>query len=291
MQVLGDSAYASGDMLHTLDTKKWIPLLKPWPLRPAVEGGFTIDDFTYDAAANTLTCPGGVTRTVSAQGRATFKAACRGCPLRAQCTTSATGRTVLLNDHHQLQREHRKRAADEDFQAAYRQHRPMVERSIAWLTRGNRRVPYRGVLNNDAWLHLRAAAINLRRLLTLGQRSPPRALPRDREEQQLAPPPRRRPQPATTPRDGPDHPKRDLGPGLTGRCKGLVPTETAAQDGLRRAERPRCRTQSADLNMPLDGPLVAFRPPLTSSLLPRSALVQQTPRACLLKNAALGRDC
>ncbi len=44
----------------------------------------------------------------------------------------------------------------------------MVERSIAWLTRGHRRVPYRGVVKNDAWLHLRAAAINLRRLLTPG---------------------------------------------------------------------------------------------------------------------------
>ena len=44
----------------------------------------------------------------------------------------------------------------------------MVERSLAWLTRGNRRVPYRGVAKNDAWLHLRVAAIDLRRLLTLG---------------------------------------------------------------------------------------------------------------------------
>ena len=39
---------------------------------------------------------------------------------------------------------------------------------IAWLTRGNRRVRYRGVTKNDAWLHLRAAALNLRRLLNLG---------------------------------------------------------------------------------------------------------------------------
>jgi hypothetical protein len=44
----------------------------------------------------------------------------------------------------------------------------MVERSIAWLTRGNRRVPHRGVAKNNAWLHTRVAAINLRRLLTLG---------------------------------------------------------------------------------------------------------------------------
>ena len=168
VEVLGDSAYASGEMLHTLDQKKWIPLVKPWPLRPAVAGGFTIDDFTYDAVANTLTCPGEVTRTPSTKGTVTFGAACRGCPLREQCTTSASGRAVLLGKHHQLQREHRQRAADAGFQTTYRQHRPMVERSIAWLTRGNRRVPYRGVEKNNNWLHHRVAALNLRRLLALG---------------------------------------------------------------------------------------------------------------------------
>jgi len=31
----------------------------------------------------------------------------------------------------------------------------MVERSIAWLTRGNRKLRYRGVAKNNAWLHLR----------------------------------------------------------------------------------------------------------------------------------------
>jgi IS5 family transposase len=44
----------------------------------------------------------------------------------------------------------------------------MVERSLAWVTRSNRRLRYRGGIKNDAWLHLRVAAINLRRLLTLG---------------------------------------------------------------------------------------------------------------------------
>jgi IS5 family transposase len=172
VEVLGDSAYATGDMLHTLatqqDGRKWTPLLKPWPLKPAVEGGFTIDDYSYDATANTLTCPAGVTRKVSAMGRASFKAACRGCPLREQCTTSANGRLVTLSEHHQLQREHRRRAADPQWQEAYRAHRPMVERSIAWLTRDNRRVPYRGIEKNNNWLHHRVAALNLRRLLALG---------------------------------------------------------------------------------------------------------------------------
>jgi IS5 family transposase len=79
VEVLGDSAYASGDMLHTLASRQWIALVKPWPIKPAVAGGFTIDDFTYDAAgaggAGTLTCPGDVTRTPSPKGTVTFGAA------------------------------------------------------------------------------------------------------------------------------------------------------------------------------------------------------------------------
>lgn len=168
VQVLGDSAYASGDMLATLDARKWEPVLKPWPLRPAVPGGFTLDDFTHDPLAATLTCPAGVTRAASPNGTVTFGAACSGCPLRSRCTTAKDGRTVSLGEHHQLQREHRQRASDPGFQDTYRRHRPMVERSIAWLTRDARRVPYRGVTKNDAWLHHRAAGLNLRRLLSLG---------------------------------------------------------------------------------------------------------------------------
>ena len=61
VQVLGDSAYASGPMLATLAGRNWEPVVKPWPSRPAVEAGFTLDDFTHDSAAATLTCPAGIT--------------------------------------------------------------------------------------------------------------------------------------------------------------------------------------------------------------------------------------
>jgi Transposase DDE domain/Transposase domain (DUF772) len=168
VEVLGDSAYASGDMLAVLADQQWTPLVKPWPTTPAVAGGYTIDDFSYDPDAGTLTCPAKVTRSISAKGSVTFGVACRGCPLRDRCTTATGGRSVQLGEHHQLQREHRQRAAEEGFQAIYRRHRPMVERSLAWLTRGNRRVPYRGVVKNNAWLHDRTAAVNLKRLLALG---------------------------------------------------------------------------------------------------------------------------
>ena len=168
LQVLADSAYGTGQMLAALTDAGHEPIIKPWPVRPPVPGGFTIDEFTVDEAAGHATCPAGHTRPITGSRRVVFGATCRGCPLRPRCTTSRTGRSLKLRDHDALSRAHRRRATDPDFHALYRQHRPPVERTIAWLTRGNRRLRYRGTTKNNTWLHTRAAALNLRRLLALG---------------------------------------------------------------------------------------------------------------------------
>ncbi|MGR7023064.1 IS1182 family transposase [Geodermatophilus sp. URMC 62] len=169
VQVLADSAYGTGVMLAALATAGHTALIKPWPTRALIPAGFSTADFVVDEATGTLTCPAGHTVALTRITQvARFGHHCTGCALRARCTTSPHGRTVLIGEHDALQREHRARASTADFQAAYRRHRPMVERSIAGVTRGARRVPYRGVTKNDTWLHLRVAAINLRRLLTLG---------------------------------------------------------------------------------------------------------------------------
>ena len=168
LQVLADSAYGTGEMLAALADAGHEAIIKPRPIRPPVPGGFTIDEFTVDEAAGYATCPAGHTRPITRSRQVVFGALCRGCPLRARCTTSRTGRSLKLRDHDALTRAHRRRAADPAFHALYRQHRPMVERSIAWLTRGNRRLRYRGTAKNNTWLHTRAAGLNLRRLLALG---------------------------------------------------------------------------------------------------------------------------
>lgn len=46
VQVLADSAYGTGDALAALAGAGHTALIKPWPQRPAVAGGFTADDFT-----------------------------------------------------------------------------------------------------------------------------------------------------------------------------------------------------------------------------------------------------
>jgi hypothetical protein len=168
-EVLGDSAYGTGEARAILDETGHTAVIKPWPLRPAVPGGFTLDDFTVDHAAATLTCPAGQTRPIPNNRKVTFGRVCSGCPLRARCTRSATGRDVLLHEHEALLRAARQQARNPEFDDVYRQHRPMVERTIAWLVRGGaRKVRYRGVARNDQWLHHRTAALNLRRLLALG---------------------------------------------------------------------------------------------------------------------------
>jgi IS5 family transposase len=166
--VLADSAYGSGDMRAGLAERGHTDRVKPAPTRASVPAGFTVDDFTVDHGAGTATCPNGVTKKISRRGYVTFTAACTGCPIRARCTRSRDGKTLKIRPHDALQRAARHAAAGSAWQAEYRQHRPMVERSIAWLVRGNRKVRYRGTTKNDHWLHHRGAALNLRRLTNLG---------------------------------------------------------------------------------------------------------------------------
>ena len=172
LQVLGDSAYGSGDARAALAAAGHTAIIKPAPLRPAVPGGFTAGDFTVDEAAGTVTCPNGVTRRISRTRIVTFGVACRDCPLRPRCTRDKSGRSLNLHPHDALLRQARHDwAHNPDLRTVYRRHRPMVERSIAWLIgpKGRcRQLRYHGVNANDWWLHTRMAALNLRRLLNLG---------------------------------------------------------------------------------------------------------------------------
>jgi IS5 family transposase len=168
VRVLGDSAYGTGAARAALASAGHVAVIKPLPLRTPVPGGFTLDDFTIDFDARTATCPASHTLPIRTTGTVSFERYCRSCPLASQCTTAVRGRNLTISIYEQQQRAARTLARDPEWQAEYRQHRPMVERSIAWLTRNNRKVRYRGTIKNDQWLHHRAAALNLRRLLALG---------------------------------------------------------------------------------------------------------------------------
>jgi hypothetical protein len=171
-EVYGDSAYGTGDLRAALAEGGHTAVIKPGPLRPAVAGGFTLDDFTVDEAAGTVTCPAGLTRRISARRYVTFGAGCTGCPLRARCTTAKTGRTLQLHPRDGLLRAARAVwAAQPSLREDYRKHRPNVERVISQIaSRGGRRLKlrYLGTTRNNAWLKRRTAALNLRNLISRG---------------------------------------------------------------------------------------------------------------------------
>ena len=170
LEVYGDSAYGSGEARAAYRDAGHDTVIKPKPLRPAVPGGFTLDDFTISEDDGTVTCPAGITRPMSPARTVTFGAACAGCPLRERCTTARDGRSMTIHPHEGLLRAARAQSRTAEFRRAYPT-RSMIERVIAWTaTQNGRRVKLRyiGTAKNDAWLHNRCAALNLRTLLRHG---------------------------------------------------------------------------------------------------------------------------
>ena len=168
-EILGDTGYSAGEFRAHLAERNMTPVIKPQPLTAAVAGGFTLDDFTIDLNARTVTCPEDITVAITKSGSARFGAHCATCPVRSRCTNAKAGRVIVLHPHHDLLAAARRQADTDDFDQIYRQKRPLVERTIAWAVKdNNRRLRYRGIERNQlGWSH-RCAAINLKRLLNLG---------------------------------------------------------------------------------------------------------------------------
>jgi hypothetical protein len=175
LAVYGDAAYGSGELIGRLDGAGIYNGIKCQP-PAAVKGCFPKDRFTIDLDNKTVTCPAGVTVPIRAAtgrhaGTARFAAACRTCPLAAQCTGAKQGRTITIGPHEAQLAAARIRQADPAWKADYRATRPKVERKISHLMRrrhGGRRARVRGLANVAADFALLAAAVNLARLGVLG---------------------------------------------------------------------------------------------------------------------------
>ena len=210
--MLGDSAYGTGDMLDRLKKADRKATIKPWPIRPAVEGGFTIDDFAYDDEAGTLTCPNRVTRTADRDAERGIRHCLQRLP--------AAGPV-----HHR-----RARAAPSGPP-------PRKAAAAAPATREDPRVP--------AGLPRQTAPGRTQHRLA-DPRQPARPLPRGDQEQRLAASPRRRPEPAPTPRSWAHPGPRALAHRLTGTTQTLDPAPSTAHDAPDRHGEPVSHTQGAD---------------------------------------------
>jgi hypothetical protein len=102
LAVYGDAAYGAGELLAELEAADVEIMCKVQPAN-APGGRFTKDAFAINLAAGTVTCPGEHTTRISPAkaggGTASFGSVCSGCPLAAQCTSSAAGRTIKIGPY------------------------------------------------------------------------------------------------------------------------------------------------------------------------------------------------
>ena len=141
--------------------------------------GFAARDFAIDFAQQRATCPAGkasqswtpaLARGTAPVIKIKFAAAdCRVCPLRPQCTRSASARqaiTVRPEAQHEALRLGRAREQTASFTAEYAR-RAGVEGTIAQRVRSSRlrRTPYFGQAKTHLAHLMTAAAMNLARLL------------------------------------------------------------------------------------------------------------------------------
>ncbi|WP_157129582.1 transposase, partial [Nocardia amamiensis] len=178
---LVDAGYIDADLLIAAQHEHGVELLGPakaatgW--QAAVDGGYTLSDFTVDWDKEQVTCPQGTCSGSwkadrSQDGIPVVKvrfpsSACRSCPAREQCTRSSSGRRLTLRyrAQHQALQLARAEQQTEQWQQRY-QHRAGVEGTIAQGIRacGLRRSRYRGLAKTRLQHLLTAAGINLNRL-------------------------------------------------------------------------------------------------------------------------------
>jgi Transposase DDE domain/Transposase domain (DUF772) len=171
--VMGDSAYSSADTIEELTAKGFTPVAK---VRAAKGRGgrFGKDAFTIDLHNDTVTCPAAhavmIRRTADGGGRADFAGHCALCPLRAQCTTATSGRSIAIHPKEHVLQRAKQAQSEPGWRDYYRATRPKVERKIAHfvaVTWGGRHARVRGTKRVTTDVITRAAAVNWNRLVTL----------------------------------------------------------------------------------------------------------------------------
>jgi hypothetical protein len=175
--VYGDAAYGTGELQFLLSEAGIDSKCKTQP-PTSHKGLYAKDRFVVDLERDVVTCPAEVTvrigRLKDKTGIAKFGESCAACPLREMCTTSATGRYVVVGIHEATLTRVRQEQADPSWRADYRATRPKIERKLGHLMRrrhGGRRARVRGKLRVGADFSLLSAAANLARLAALRVRS------------------------------------------------------------------------------------------------------------------------
>jgi hypothetical protein len=141
-----DRAYLSSHLVRERNDELEI-YCKAWPVREGKR--FSKQAFTLDWERQVIRCPAEQEMPFVFGGIVHFPAdICAECPLKAQCTTSAKGRSVSIHPDEALLTELRERQQTPQGRAGLRE-RVAVEHTLAHVGRWQgRRARYRGVRKN-----------------------------------------------------------------------------------------------------------------------------------------------
>jgi Transposase DDE domain len=141
-----DRAYLSSHLVRERSAELTI-YCKAWPVRSGKY--FHKQAFTLDWQHSLIRCPAGQEMLLQPGGVVHFpKDVCTQCPLKAQCTTSAKGRSVSIDPDEALLMELRERQQTSEGRSDLRE-RVAVEHTLAHVGRWQgRRARYRGTRKN-----------------------------------------------------------------------------------------------------------------------------------------------
>jgi hypothetical protein len=166
-ETLGDCAYGSGETRQAFAEAERTLIAKA-PQENGNGGLFQKSLFTIHRTERTATCPGGHTTEMAddhkSGGRTYyFDEYCGGCPLRAQCTTSALGRSLSEHPQEELLQQAKAYQATSEGKANLRR-RVIVENALGRLSHlGIGQALYRGRPMTRFQLAIASTVANLRR--------------------------------------------------------------------------------------------------------------------------------
>jgi hypothetical protein len=136
-RILGDTAYGNGPVRAELADRE-VEVLAQVPEGTVDEGRLGKREFQIDLAADTITCPGGHTVSISTsktgfRGANFTTAMCRDCPLKPRCCPTKSRRYIRLQDHEELLQGGRRMLADPATAEHLRRCRPRIERLLGLL--------------------------------------------------------------------------------------------------------------------------------------------------------------
>jgi transposase len=183
-RLCGDSAYGTAEILNWIVTEKQIaPHVALWDKTERTDGTFSQSEFTFDADANSYTCPAGkrllqyrrrfanLRTGITKQQRRIYRASkkdCAVCPLKEKCCPGVPARKVSRSVHEAVRDVVRSlRHTPEYLQS--RRERKKIEMLFAHLKRIRHlgRLRLRGPCGARDEFLLAATAQNLRKLAKL----------------------------------------------------------------------------------------------------------------------------